>query len=100
MPNPQLEACLVPPGDSRLLAVESQRACRKRGFNIDVTLTTTLLAYQVHRRQQRSVDGQFYVVHPLQVAVLVCWWGGSQQDLLAALPHDAAEDSPMVRVPR
>jgi (p)ppGpp synthase/HD superfamily hydrolase len=32
------------------------------------------------------------VVHPLQVALVVCLWGGSEADVLAAVLHDTAED--------
>lgn len=87
------EPCLFPRGASRLLAVALQRDARRCGFDTHLLLAAMLLACQVHRHQQRSADGQPFVVHPLQVALLVCRWGGSSADVLAAVLHDAAEDS-------
>lgn len=93
--NPAItcDACLIPHGDSRHLAVALQRAARHRGIDTQRLLAAVLLACQVHRQQLRSADGQPYVVHPLQVALLVCRWGGGADDVLAAVLHDTAEDS-------
>lgn len=85
--------CLIPRGASRLFAVALQRDARQRGIDTQRLLAAMLLACQVHRHQQRSADGQPYVVHPLQVALLVSRWGGSVDDVLAAVLHDCAEDS-------
>lgn len=78
------DACLIPRGASRLAAVALQRAARRSGIDTQRQLAAMLLACQVHRQQHRSADGQPYVVHPLQVALLVCRWGGSGDDVLAA----------------
>ena len=87
------DACQIPRGASRLAAVALQRAARRRGIDTQRLLAAILLACQVHRQQQRNADGQPYVLHPLQVALLVCCWGGSGDDVLAAVLHDTAEDS-------
>lgn len=85
--------CLIPRGASRLFAVALQRAARRAGINTDCLRAAMLLASHVHQQQQRSADGQPYLVHPLQVALLVCRWGGTADDVLAAVLHDCAEDS-------
>ncbi len=52
------------------------------------------LAYAVglHARQQRKVSGTPYVAHLLGVASIVLEYGGSEEEAIAALLHDAIED--------
>lgn len=92
-PAVRRDACLIPRGAAGLFAVALQRDGRHRGMDTQRLLAAMLLACQGHRHQQRSADAQPYVVHPLQVALLVCRWGGTDDDVLAALLHDTAEDS-------
>ena len=92
-PESRRDSCLIPRGVARLVAVTLQRDARRCGFDTHRLLAAMLLACQVHRHQQRSADAQPFVVHPLQAALLVCRWGGSPDDVLAAVLHDAAEDS-------
>jgi len=49
-------------------------------------------ATRVHDGQLRGKDGQPYVAHLLRVAGLVIQEGGSEDEAIAALLHDAAED--------
>jgi (p)ppGpp synthase/HD superfamily hydrolase len=52
------------------------------------------LAYaaRLHRRQRRKASGIPYVAHLLSVAALVLEAGGSQEEAIAGLLHDAPED--------
>lgn len=49
-------------------------------------------AARVHAGQRRANDGQPYVAHLLRVAGLVIQDGGSEDEAIAALLHDAVED--------
>jgi len=51
-----------------------------------------LLASSLHRKQVRKASGVPYVAHLLGVASLVLEEGGSEDMVIAALLHDAAED--------
>lgn len=85
--------CPIPRGDSRLFAIALLRAAQHRGLNTDTLKAAVLTACLVHGQQQRSADGQPYVMHPLQVALLVCRWHAPEDDMLAAVLHDTAEDA-------
>lgn len=50
------------------------------------------LACELHRKQARNDDGVPYVAHLLAVAALVLEDGGTEDETIAALLHDAAED--------
>jgi len=63
----------------------------------DTVLTDTfddalVYAARLHRRQRRKASGVPYVAHLLAVAALVLEAGGSQDEAIAALLHDAPED--------
>ena len=77
-----------------MLAIALRQAARRGGHDLQAVTAAVILASRVHRNQRRSADGQPYLVHPLQVALLVCHWGGSQDDVITALLHDTAEDNP------
>ncbi len=49
-------------------------------------------ASRAHAGQIRRADGRPYIAHLLRVAGLVIQEGGSEDDAIAALLHDAAED--------
>lgn len=49
-------------------------------------------AAQLHRYQQRKLTGVPYVAHLMAVAALVLEDGGSEDEAIAALLHDAVED--------
>ncbi len=49
-------------------------------------------ATHVHAGQLRGSDGQPYIAHLLRVAGLVIQEGGSEDEAIAALLHDAVED--------
>jgi len=51
-----------------------------------------VLASSLHREQARKASGVPYVAHLLGVASLVLEEGGSEDMVIAALLHDAAED--------
>ena len=50
------------------------------------------LAAELHATQRRKASGVPYVSHVLAVASLVIEYGGSEDEAIAALLHDAAED--------
>lgn len=50
------------------------------------------LAFELHREQTRKGSGVPYLGHLLGVASLVIETGGSEDEAIAALLHDAAED--------
>ena len=52
------------------------------------------LAMQVHSGQMRR-DGTPFVTHPVAVAELVASWGMDASCVVAALLHDAVEDTPL-----
>lgn len=87
--------CQIPRGSARVWALRLCQAARKRGFALNRIKIGILLGANAHAGQERSADGSPYVSHPLQVALLVCHWGGSEDQVLAALNHDAAEDGPL-----
>lgn len=94
MPADRRPTCFVPRGDSRLHAIALKHAVLRQGHDPHTVTAAVMLATQAHRHQKRSADGAPYLVHPLQVARLVCHWGGAQDDVVAAVLHDAAEDDP------
>jgi (p)ppGpp synthase/HD superfamily hydrolase len=49
-------------------------------------------AHQVHRGQFRKGTGIPYIAHVLGVAAIVMEYGGGEEEAIAALLHDAAED--------
>ena len=51
-----------------------------------------LLASELHRKQKRKTSGAPYVSHLLGVCSLVLEDGGSEEEAIAALLHDAVED--------
>ena len=50
------------------------------------------LAHRLHRRQTRKGSGVPYISHLMAVAALVVEHGGDEDQAIAALLHDAAED--------
>lgn len=50
------------------------------------------LACELHQKQARNDDGVPYVAHLLAVAALVLEDGGTEDEAIAALLHDAVED--------
>lgn len=46
-----------------------------------------------HEGQLRKYTYEPYIVHPLEVAEMVAWAGGSVEDIVAALLHDTVEDT-------
>lgn len=51
-----------------------------------------LYAWELHRRQKRKMSQTPFFAHLMSVAGLVLDYGGSQEEAIAALLHDAAED--------
>ena len=51
-----------------------------------------LFANRIHAEQKRKDSGAPYLAHVLGVAALVLEDGGSEEEAIAALLHDAAED--------
>lgn len=51
-----------------------------------------IYATDLHRNQHRKVSGTPYVAHLLAVAAFVLEDGGSEEEAIAALLHDAIED--------
>ncbi len=49
-------------------------------------------AFQLHRAQERKGSGVPYVAHLLSVSSLVLEYGGDEDEAIAGLLHDAAED--------
>lgn len=51
-----------------------------------------LFASQMHARQRRKDTGAPYIAHVMGVTALVLEDGGSEEEVIAALLHDSAED--------
>jgi (p)ppGpp synthase/HD superfamily hydrolase len=51
-----------------------------------------VFAHELHREQERKGSGTPYVAHLLSVAALVIEHGGTEDQAIAALLHDAIED--------
>jgi (p)ppGpp synthase/HD superfamily hydrolase len=51
-----------------------------------------LYATRLHAQQKRKVSGNPYIAHLLSVAALVLEDGGTEEEAIAALLHDAIED--------
>jgi (p)ppGpp synthase/HD superfamily hydrolase len=49
-------------------------------------------AFELHQRQRRKGSQTPYIAHPLGVCALVLEDGGDEDEAIAALLHDAAED--------
>lgn len=88
------DQCPVPRGEARRMAIALRLAAQRRQLDLPAITAALMLAAQVHRHQRRSADGAPYLTHPLQVATLVCRWGGSSDEVITGLLHDTAEDSP------
>jgi (p)ppGpp synthase/HD superfamily hydrolase len=52
------------------------------------------LAHRVHRTQLRKGSGVPYIAHVIGVASIVLEYGGSEDEAIGALLHDALEDAP------
>lgn len=50
------------------------------------------LAHELHRNQERKGTSVPYIVHLMSVAALACEYGGTEDQTIAALLHDAVED--------
>lgn len=50
------------------------------------------LAHELHGRQTRKCSGVPYITHLFAVAAIVGGYGGSEDQFIAALLHDAVED--------
>ena len=50
------------------------------------------LAHELHQHQVRKGSGVPYIAHPMAVAALVAEFGGSEEQVAAALLHDTVED--------
>ena len=59
-----------------------------------LTFQALQMATRVHQGQKRR-DGSPFVTHPVAVANLVAGWGMDSQCVVAALLHDAVEDTPL-----
>ena len=55
-------------------------------------IEATVYAVRLHRDQSRKISGEPYVAHLFAAAALVMEYGGSEDEAIAALLHDAAED--------
>ena len=51
-----------------------------------------IYAFELHKRQERKGNLTPYIAHPLGVCALVLEDGGDEDEAIAALLHDAAED--------
>ena len=51
-----------------------------------------MYATRLHAHQTRKIGGIPYIAHLLSVAALVLEAGGSEDEAIAALLHDAVED--------
>jgi (p)ppGpp synthase/HD superfamily hydrolase len=58
-----------------------------------------VLAHRVHRTQTRKQTSVPYMAHLLGVAALTLEYGGSEDEAIGALLHDAIEDAPAHRGP-
>lgn len=67
---------------SRMIAQQSSRFAR-----------ALQLAYELHADQPRKKDGPPTIGHLLSVAGIVIEYGGSEDEAIAALLHDAIEDA-------
>jgi (p)ppGpp synthase/HD superfamily hydrolase len=67
-----------------------------RGFlNMELTsrfADAVIYALQLHAHQRRKVGGEPYAAHLLSVTALVLEAGGTEDEAIAALLHDAVED--------
>lgn len=50
------------------------------------------LATQAHSGQRRKLSGEPYILHPMEVAVIVARMGGDEDAITAGLLHDVVED--------
>lgn len=82
--------CLV-----RCRTIALMRDAARIGMDRTRVTQAIFLASQVHAGQSRSADASPYICHPLNVAQLVLHWGGEEDDVVAALLHDVAEDGDM-----
>lgn len=50
-------------------------------------------AREAHKGQKRKYSGEDYIVHPIEVAEIVASVGGTEEQIMAGLLHDVAEDT-------
>ena len=66
---------------------------RKKHMQLSSRFTEALVyATALHAEQQRKISGEPYLAHLLAVSALVMEYGGTEDEAIAALLHDAAED--------
>ena len=82
-----------PLGMCRLHLVALRALARQKQWSVPRLSQAMALAALVHDGQTRLGSGEPYLVHPLQTARLVGLWGGAEDDVVAALLHDAVEDA-------
>ncbi len=78
---------------------ENSLSYHPRMPSLDVPLSSRFdaalaLAHRVHRRQARKGTQVPYISHVLGVASIVLEYGGTEDEAIAALLHDALEDAP------
>lgn len=61
-------------------------------YSTDRISAAFALAALVHEKQKRKSTDIPYISHPMAVAAQVSVWGGSEDQFIAALLHDAVED--------
>lgn len=63
---------------------------------MDIVTKALIFATKAHGAQQRKYTGEPYIVHPIEVMMLVREHGGTQEMQAAALLHDVIEDTEVV----
>lgn len=78
--------------NSRRLTLQLLRLAQSRQMNRERIRAAILFAYTAHLGQKRKT-GEPFIIHPILVAIVVCEFGGTEDDLITSLLHDSKEDN-------
>ena len=71
--------------------IECLESNRKR-LDIDLIKKAYYIAYQAHDGQKRK-SGEDYIIHPVEVAIILANYGMDTETIVAGLLHDVVEDT-------
>lgn len=80
----------------RLLAMQLLKAARRQGWDSRRIQRALRFADVAHAGQRRK-SGEPFLVHPLEIALVMMHFGAGPDDVIAALLHDTVEDNSAIQ---
>ena len=64
----------------------------KKILDFDLIKKAYYIAYQAHKGQKRR-SGEDYIIHPVEVAIILANYGMDTETIVAGILHDVVEDT-------